>query len=60
VSYQAIKIKWLGRTSLGVLHKMHVKEEREGKILHAFFHSTISKLFSVKAYGMGFLIGLIS
>jgi hypothetical protein len=35
------------------------KEEREGRILHAFFHSTISKLFSVKAYGMGFLIGLV-
>jgi hypothetical protein len=44
---------------LGVLHKMHAKEEREGRILHAFFHSTISKLFSVKAYGMGFLIGLV-
>jgi multidrug efflux pump subunit AcrB len=38
---------------------MHAKEEREGRILHAFFHSTISKLFSVKAYGMGFLIGLV-
>jgi hypothetical protein len=38
--------------------KMHAKEEREGRILHAFFHSTISKLFSIKAYGMGFLIGL--
>nr|MCS5586847.1 efflux RND transporter permease subunit [Gammaproteobacteria bacterium] len=44
---------------LNVLHKMHEKEEREGKVMHAFFHSTISKLFNVKAYGWGFLIGLI-
>ena len=43
---------------LGVLHKMHEKEEKESKILYAFFHSTISKLFHIKAYGWGFLIAL--
>ena len=43
---------------LAVLHKMHEKEEKESKVLYAFFHSTISKLFHVKAYGWGFLIGL--
>lgn len=44
---------------LNVLHKMHEKEEKEGKVMHAFFRSTISKLLDVKAYGMGFLIGLV-
>ena len=44
---------------LNVLHKMHEKEEKEGKVMYAFFHATISKLFSVKIYGWGFLIGLI-
>ncbi|MCS5590917.1 MAG: efflux RND transporter permease subunit [Gammaproteobacteria bacterium] len=43
---------------LSVLHKMHEKEEKESKVLYAFFHSTISKLFHVKAYGWGFLIAL--
>jgi multidrug efflux pump subunit AcrB len=43
---------------LGVLHKMHEKEEKESKVLYAFFHSTISKLFHIKAYGWGFLIAL--
>ena len=43
---------------LAVLHKMHEKEEKESKVLYAFFHSTISKLFHVKAYGWGFLIAL--
>jgi multidrug efflux pump subunit AcrB len=41
---------------LGVLHKMHEKEEKESKVLYAFFHSTISKLFHIKAYGWGLLI----
>ena len=44
---------------LNVLHKMHEKEEKEGKIMLAFFRATISKLFNVKFYGMSFLIGLI-
>uniref|UniRef100_UPI0034DE6A38 efflux RND transporter permease subunit n=1 Tax=Candidatus Thiodubiliella endoseptemdiera TaxID=2738886 RepID=UPI0034DE6A38 len=44
---------------INVLHKMHEKEEKEGKILHAFFHSTIAKLFNIRNYGMGFLIGLV-
>ncbi len=44
---------------LNVLHKMHEKEEKEGKALHKFFHSTISKLFNIKVYGWGFMIGLI-
>jgi len=43
---------------LAVLHKMHEKEEKESKVLYAFFHSTISKLFHVKTYGWGFLIAL--
>ena len=38
---------------LNVLHKMHEKEEREGKVMFAFFHATISKLFSIKIYGLG-------
>ncbi|SMN11838.1 Acriflavin resistance protein [uncultured Candidatus Thioglobus sp.] len=45
---------------LGVLHKMHEKEEREGEMLHKFYHSTISKLFSVRKYGAGFFIGLVA
>ena len=44
---------------LNVLHKMHEKEEKEAKKLHAFFHGTISKLYDVKMYGWGFLIGLV-
>ncbi|MBT3965502.1 MAG: efflux RND transporter permease subunit [Candidatus Thioglobus sp.] len=44
---------------LNVLHKMHEKEEREGKVLHAFFHNTITKLFNVKFYGMTFMVGLV-
>lgn len=44
---------------LNVLHKMHAKEEKEGKILHTFFHFTITKLFNVKAYGVGFMIALV-
>jgi len=44
---------------LNVLHKMHEKEEREGKAMYAFFHATISKLFNIKIYGWGFLIGLV-
>lgn len=44
---------------LNVLHKMHEKEERQGKVMYAFFHSIISKLFNIKAYGWGFLIGLV-
>lgn len=44
---------------LNVLHKMHAKEEREGKVLHNFFHATISKLLDTKVFGMGFLIGLV-
>jgi len=44
---------------LNVLHKMHEKEEREGKAMYAFFHATISKLFNIKIYGWSFLIGLV-
>ncbi|MEO1939642.1 efflux RND transporter permease subunit [Candidatus Thioglobus sp.] len=44
---------------LNVLHKMHEKEEKEAKKLHDFFHSTISKLFNIKLYGMTFMIGLV-
>lgn len=44
---------------LKVLHKMHEKEAREIKQMHAFFRSTISKLFNNKIYGYGFLIGLV-
>ncbi|SFV85875.1 Acriflavin resistance protein [hydrothermal vent metagenome] len=44
---------------IGVLHKMHAKEEKEGKILHDFFSSVITKLFNIKFYGMSFLIGLV-
>ena len=45
---------------LGVLHKMHEKEEKEGRVLHKFFHGTISKLFNIKIYGWGFLLGLVA
>lgn len=45
---------------LGVLHKMHKKEEKEGKIMYAFFHAIIYKLFNVKIYGTSFLIGLVA
>ncbi len=44
---------------LNVLHKMHEKEEREGKVLHKFFHSTIFKLLNTKVFGMSFLISLV-
>jgi multidrug efflux pump subunit AcrB len=44
---------------LNVLHKMHKKEEKVTKKMFAFFHSIIFKLFSIKAYGWSFLIGLI-
>lgn len=44
---------------LNVLHKMHAKEEKEGRVLHNFFHSTISKLLNTKIFGMSFLIGLV-
>ncbi|SFV88824.1 Acriflavin resistance protein [hydrothermal vent metagenome] len=45
---------------LDVLHKMHAKEEREGKIMHAFFHSIINKLLNNKFYGMSFLVVLLA
>lgn len=45
---------------LHVLHKMHAKEEKEGKALYAFFYSTITKLFNMKIYGRGFFIGLVA
>ncbi|BBB24234.1 RND family efflux transporter inner membrane protein [Isorropodon fossajaponicum endosymbiont JTNG4] len=44
---------------LNVLRKMHKKEKKEAKIMFAFFHSTISKLFNTKIYGWSFLIGLV-
>ncbi len=44
---------------LHVLHKMHAKEEKEQKVMHKFYHATITKLFSSKTYGYGFLFGLI-
>ncbi len=44
---------------LNVLHKMHAKEEKEQKVMHKFYHATISKLFNVRVYGYGFLIGLV-
>ncbi|KAA0445337.1 MAG: efflux RND transporter permease subunit [Candidatus Thioglobus sp.] len=44
---------------LNVLRKMHEKEERESKVLQKFFRSSISKLFNIKIYGTGFLIGLV-
>ncbi len=45
---------------IDVLHKMHKKEEKEGKMLQTFFRLVISKLFSIKFYGMSFLIGLVA
>ncbi len=44
---------------INVLHKMHNKGERESKVLHKFFNSTISKLINSKVFGMGFLISLV-
>ena len=44
---------------LNVLHKMHEKEEKEAKVMFAFYHSIISKLFSNAAYGWSFLAGLV-
>ncbi len=45
---------------LDVLHKMHEKEEKEAKKLHAFFHGTISKLYDIKVFGWSFLLGLVA
>ncbi len=44
---------------LDILHKMHEKEVREGKVLYKFFHSIILKLFNIKAYGISFLVSLV-